>query len=154
MPKCDFSKVTLQLYWNHTSAWVVCCKFAVYFQNIFSKEHIWVAASVFTLFSFFTVSNSLWFDLNELLKTPPILEKFFACWDQPYYLLSLLIRKQLFDLYKFVLIILKTIWFFQVTKFSIIMDLLFSLLPLNCKTVIAKIYDQRLIQDSVKHLAW
>ena len=83
MPKCDFSKVTLQLYWNHTSAWVVCCKFAVYFQNIFSKEHIWVAASVFTLFSFFTVSNSLWFDLNELLKTPPILEKFFAYWDRP-----------------------------------------------------------------------
>ena len=22
MPKCDFNKVTLKLYWNHTSAWV------------------------------------------------------------------------------------------------------------------------------------
>ena len=32
--KCDFK--TLQLYWNHTSAWVFSCKFAAYFQNTFS----------------------------------------------------------------------------------------------------------------------
>ena len=25
----------LQIYWNHTSAWVFSCKFAVYFQNTF-----------------------------------------------------------------------------------------------------------------------
>ena len=36
MPKCDFNKVAL---------WVFSCKFAAYFQNTFSKEHLWVAAS-------------------------------------------------------------------------------------------------------------
>ena len=36
MPKCNFNKVALQLYWNHTSAWVFSCKFAAYFQNNFS----------------------------------------------------------------------------------------------------------------------
>ena len=35
MPKCDFTKVVLRLYWNHTSAWVFSCAFAVYFQNTF-----------------------------------------------------------------------------------------------------------------------
>ena len=35
MLKCDFNKVVLQLYWNHTSAWVFYCKFAAYFHNIF-----------------------------------------------------------------------------------------------------------------------
>ena len=33
MPKCDFNKIALQLYWNHTLALVFSCKFAVYFQN-------------------------------------------------------------------------------------------------------------------------
>ena len=28
MPKCDFNKVALQLYWNHTSTWVFSCKFS------------------------------------------------------------------------------------------------------------------------------
>ena len=36
MPKCDFNKVALQLYWNHTLAWVFSCKSAAYFQNTFS----------------------------------------------------------------------------------------------------------------------
>ena len=36
MPKCDFNK----LCWNHTLAWVLSCKFAAYFQNIFSKEQL------------------------------------------------------------------------------------------------------------------
>ena len=36
MPKCDFDKVAKQLYCNHTSAWVLFCKFDAYFQNIFS----------------------------------------------------------------------------------------------------------------------
>ena len=44
MPKCDFNKVALQLYWNHPSAWVFSCKFAPYFQNNFSWEHLWMAA--------------------------------------------------------------------------------------------------------------
>ena len=39
MPKCDLNKVALQLYWNHTSAWVLACKFA------FSWEHLWRATS-------------------------------------------------------------------------------------------------------------
>ena len=46
MPKCDCNKVALQLYWNHTSAWVLPFKFAPFFQNTFSWEHLWVAASV------------------------------------------------------------------------------------------------------------
>ena len=38
MPTCDFNKVAaaLQLYWNHTSAWVFSSKFAAY---------LWTAAS-------------------------------------------------------------------------------------------------------------
>ena len=43
--KCDFNKVAKQLYWYHTSAWVFSCKFVAYFQNTFSQEHLWVAAS-------------------------------------------------------------------------------------------------------------
>ena len=39
MPKCDFNKVR-HLYWNRTSAWVFCCKFAAYFQNTFSEEQL------------------------------------------------------------------------------------------------------------------
>ena len=31
MPKCDFNKIALQLYRNHTSAWVFSCMFAAYF---------------------------------------------------------------------------------------------------------------------------
>ena len=33
MPKCDFNKVALQLYWNQTSACVFSCKVASCFQN-------------------------------------------------------------------------------------------------------------------------
>ena len=36
MPQCDFNKVALQFYWNHTSAWVFSFKFAACFQNTFS----------------------------------------------------------------------------------------------------------------------
>ena len=28
----------MQLYWNHTSAWVISCKFAGFFQDTFSEE--------------------------------------------------------------------------------------------------------------------
>ena len=31
---------------KRTSVWVLSCKFAVYFQNTFSSEHLWNAASV------------------------------------------------------------------------------------------------------------
>ena len=47
MPKYDFNKVALQIYWNHTSAWVFSCKFAAYFQNTFYEEHLWMGAYVF-----------------------------------------------------------------------------------------------------------
>ena len=37
IPKCDFNKIALQLYWNHTSALfsLFSCKIAAYFQNTF-----------------------------------------------------------------------------------------------------------------------
>ena len=35
MPKCGFNKVAVQLYLSHTLAWVLSCKLAAYFQNIF-----------------------------------------------------------------------------------------------------------------------
>ena len=38
MPKRDFNKVTLQLIWNHTSAWVFSCKIAAVLQNTFSEN--------------------------------------------------------------------------------------------------------------------
>ena len=36
MPKCNFNKVALQLYWNYTSAWLFSYKFPAYFKNPFS----------------------------------------------------------------------------------------------------------------------
>ena len=35
MWKCDFNIVGKQLYWNPTSAGLLSCEFAAYFQNIF-----------------------------------------------------------------------------------------------------------------------
>ena len=35
MPKCDFDRVALQLYRNHTSTWVLSCEFTSYFEKIF-----------------------------------------------------------------------------------------------------------------------
>ena len=45
MPKCDFNKAAKQLHWNHTSACVFSCKSAAHFQNAFSYERPWMAAS-------------------------------------------------------------------------------------------------------------
>ena len=45
MLKRDFFKDAKQFYRNHTSAWVLSCKFAAYFQNMFSLEHLWTTAS-------------------------------------------------------------------------------------------------------------
>ena len=39
------AEMRFQLYWNRISAWVFFCKFAAYFQNTFSQEHLWMAAS-------------------------------------------------------------------------------------------------------------
>ena len=38
MQKCDFNKVTKQLYWSHTSAWMFSCKFAAYFRTPFPEN--------------------------------------------------------------------------------------------------------------------
>ena len=40
----------LQLYWNRTSSWVFSRKFASYFQNPFSWEHLWRGASVINIY--------------------------------------------------------------------------------------------------------
>ena len=45
MQKYDFHKVPKQLSRNHTLGWVFSCKFAAYFKNTFSYEHLWTAAS-------------------------------------------------------------------------------------------------------------
>ena len=63
VPKSDFNKVALQFYWNHISSSVFSCKFAAYFQNTFSWEHLWVSASEFldlgTLQLLFTTSFTM-----------------------------------------------------------------------------------------------
>ena len=46
MPKCDFNKLVLQLYWNHTSAWVFPCEFSSEF------DCFW-----YSLFNFFRNSQ-------------------------------------------------------------------------------------------------
>ena len=53
--KLDFNKVALQLYWNRTSAWVLLCKFAVYFQNTSGWLLLKVHELPRWLFSFFGI---------------------------------------------------------------------------------------------------
>ena len=59
MQKCGFNKVALQIYRNHTSAWVFSCKFAAYFQNIFYLELLGVAdfGLCFLLYTIFKLSK-------------------------------------------------------------------------------------------------
>ena len=45
IPKYDFNKVAKQFYINHNSVWMFSCKLAACFQNTFSWEHLWRAAS-------------------------------------------------------------------------------------------------------------
>ena len=59
IPKCDFNKVVKQLYWDHTSTWVLCSKFAAYCQNTFPYKHLWTAASVLSN-NFVTVPCNCW----------------------------------------------------------------------------------------------
>ena len=69
MPKCDFNKVALQLYWKYTSAWVFCCKFCY----IFSEHHFlrtpldgcfwksfWVEAKSLQIPTFVTLSSFIY----------------------------------------------------------------------------------------------
>ena len=57
MSKGDFDKVTKKLYWNCTLAWLFSSKFTVYFQNTFSQEHLWKAASIICCSSPFYISH-------------------------------------------------------------------------------------------------
>ena len=41
--------------WIVISTWVFSCKFAIYFQNTFSKEHLWRAAPEYSYFSSLTL---------------------------------------------------------------------------------------------------
>ena len=66
MSMCDFNKVAKQLYWNHTSAWVFSCKIATYFQNTFSKEHLWRAASDDWYICWFNIYVSYTFMWREI----------------------------------------------------------------------------------------
>ena len=59
MSKCDFNKVALQLYWNHTSAWVFSCKFVAYFQNTFTSEDITAMVGISAITQLFWMTNSL-----------------------------------------------------------------------------------------------
>ena len=39
--KADLGRnFAMQLYWNHTSAWVISCKFVAFLQNTFSEENL------------------------------------------------------------------------------------------------------------------
>ena len=56
MPKCDFNKIVKQLYWNHTSAWVLYCKFAAYFQDTFSTPLVGCFWSMFCTWQYICYS--------------------------------------------------------------------------------------------------
>ena len=66
MPKCDFNKVALQLYWNYTSAWLFSCKFLVYFQNTFGRLLLKYNQTKFSIHSP-RLWNKLW--RSEEIKT-------------------------------------------------------------------------------------
>ena len=68
IPMCDFNIVAKWLYWNHTSAWVFSCKFAVYFQNTFSWEHPGRAASVHSVSKYYSSSEGSWKTTDVLLE--------------------------------------------------------------------------------------
>ena len=45
IPKRDFNKVAMEPDWNHTLTWMFSSKFAAYFPNTFSEEHLSMAGS-------------------------------------------------------------------------------------------------------------
>ena len=80
VPNCDFNKVAL-----------LSCKFAVYFQNTFSKKHLWTAASdsvktriwsksVIKKLQFDERSNSLGCQVYTDYGKPPVLFYRFSDW--------------------------------------------------------------------------
>ena len=106
-PKCDFNKVALQLYWNRTSAWVFFFKFVPYFQNTFSSEHLWTAATVHDNYLTGFLSTPLcrrndWFwkttipkyKFNTIVVTTIIIVIFISSWYCSYQNITLCIRKK------------------------------------------------------------
>ena len=67
MWKSDFNKVALQIYWNHTSAWVSSCKLAAYFQNNFLKKHLWRDLSEYSIITFQGFLNSFLYYYNTII---------------------------------------------------------------------------------------
>ena len=67
MPKCDFNKVALHLYWNHTLAWVLSCKFA--FQNNFFHKHLWRTTTQCCFFNYQSAASRLTLDFEKLFCT-------------------------------------------------------------------------------------
>ena len=78
-PKCDFNKVAMQLYWNRTSAWAFSCKFAAYFQNTFSKEHIWTAASKGRIFKALCITTCAVCQCTFIYHVSILTNFFFSC---------------------------------------------------------------------------
>ena len=74
MPKCYFNKVANQLYLNRTWARVFSCKFATYFQNTFSQEHLWVSTSIFL-----QQTKTIHWGLNEGNDSPELLTTIPTC---------------------------------------------------------------------------
>ena len=70
MRKCDFRNVANQLYWNHTSAGVFTCKFAVYLQNRCFDEYLWGTTSAnfySTCLPYFSIQIHLKFGLFSVI---------------------------------------------------------------------------------------
>ena len=67
-PKRDISKVALQLYWNHTSAWVFFCKFADIFRTSSPKNTSEGLLLVFVFNNIPTKYSSSW-NLEKFLTT-------------------------------------------------------------------------------------
>ena len=69
MPMCDFNKVAMQLYWNHTSVWVFSYKFAACFRTPLPKNTsgrllptIYVKLNIqFLISSLFQTTSVYWF---------------------------------------------------------------------------------------------
>ena len=51
MPKFDFNKVAVQLYWNRTSALLFSCKFSAYFQNTFSCALVYLCLNPYSVYN-------------------------------------------------------------------------------------------------------
>ena len=105
LPKCDFNKVALQFYWNHTSPWVFSCKFAAYFQSIFSKEHLWRVASIFmTLWvkKYFLLKCSFYLEFSCFVKNEYECNLIWWWWYDDYVLTALIVQNIYVTISKFV----------------------------------------------------